>query len=193
MDPDRLGAGAHWLVLQGVPPGVGRLCCASRQGVHHPQRGCAAACGSGSPPITQPCRPLRLCGCAAARQTAQARQTRRQRPCALPPQNPPPHRVSPLTWPRREPVATEPTGNTEQGDGASASAAEAPAPEVSAAVAAAPAAAASAQSPSPVADGSGVDITHRAAPGQGTSTTAPPCACLRPSSWRLTWRASQKV
>jgi hypothetical protein len=75
-----------------------------------------------------------------------------------------------------EPVATEPTGNTEQGaDSASASAAEAPAPEASAAVAAAPAAAASAPPPSPVADGSGVDITPPGGtPGQGTSTAAPP-------------------
>ena len=73
VDPDRLGAGRSLAGAARRAPGVGRLGCASRQGVHHPQRGSAAACGSGSPsPIAQPCRRA-LCGCAAAqaRQTAQ--------------------------------------------------------------------------------------------------------------------------
>ncbi len=87
----------HWLVLQGVPLASGRLCCASRQGVHHPQRGSAAACGSGSPrAITQPCR---RATCRLRRPSPPNRA--RLRPCALPPQNPPPHRASPLTWPRQ--------------------------------------------------------------------------------------------
>ena len=155
-------------------PGVGRLCCASRQGVHHPQRGRAAACGSPPRPITQPCRrALRL----RRRPTRQTAQGAPARPAAT---EPAPAPSEPADVATAEPVATEPTGNTEQGtDSATASqAAEAPAPEASAAVAAAPAAAASAP---PLARGRwfGRDIPHRRHPGRAPAPLrprAPACA-----------------
>ena len=162
----------HWLVLQGVPLAwdgsaapAGRVFATRSVAAPPPPAVAAAPAPSPSPAAAPPA--------AAPPQPTKPRKAAPTRPTAT---EPAPAPSEPTDVTTAEPEVAEPTGNTEQGaDSASASAAEAPAPEASAAVAATPAAAASAPIPSPVADGSGVDITPPGgAPGQGTSTTAPP-------------------
>ena len=160
----------HWLVLQGVP-WRGTALLRQRQGVHHPQRGSAAACGSGSP-APSPSPAAAPSAAAPPPKPAKPRKVAPVRPAAT---EPAPAPVSPPTWPQRNQVATEPTGNTEQGRTAP--------PHFGCRSACArgfrsggcsTSGGCQRPAPSPVADGSGVDITPPGGtPGQGTSTAAP--------------------